>query len=171
MTNLSGKPSGQNSFRLHHENPYLQPFFPPASNGSGVCMSCFIFNALYPRSMFRCLTFSFGRLSKLMGKYSKASEKEQCIWYPEAQIENASCKPMMQTFSKKCQKKPTQLVRRRRRAQHRQRKLANKIATYNQDDDANSSSSSSSSFKLIDSTIRISRSIAGDLAIADYSQV
>ena len=64
-----------------------------------------------------------------------------------------------------------QLVRRRRRAQHRQRKLANKIATYNQDDDANSSSSSSSSFKLLDSTIRISRSIAEDLAIADYSQV
>ena len=31
MTNLSGKPSGQNSFGLHYENPYLQPFFPPAS--------------------------------------------------------------------------------------------------------------------------------------------
>ena len=27
MTNLSGKPSGQNSFGVHHENPYLQPFF------------------------------------------------------------------------------------------------------------------------------------------------
>ena len=27
MANLSGKPSGQNSFGLHHENPYLQPFF------------------------------------------------------------------------------------------------------------------------------------------------
>ena len=26
MANLSGKPSGQNSFGLHHENPYLQPF-------------------------------------------------------------------------------------------------------------------------------------------------
>ena len=71
-------------------------------------------------------------------------------------------------------KKQTQLVRRRRRAQHRQRKLANKIATYNQDDDANSSSSSSSSFTaewLLDATIRISRSIAEDLAIADYTQV
>ena len=39
-----------------------------------------------------------------MGKYSKASEKEECIWYPEAQIENASCKPMMQTSNKKLQK-------------------------------------------------------------------
>ena len=63
--------------------------------------------------------------------------------FPQAQIENASCKPMMQTFNKKLKK--TQLDRRRRRAQHRQRMLANKIATYNQDDNANSSSSSSSS--------------------------
>ena len=40
-----------------------------------------------------------------MGIYNKASEKEQYIWYPEAQIENASCKPMIQTFNKKLQKK------------------------------------------------------------------
>ena len=65
--------------------------------------------------------------------------------FPQAQIENASCKPMMQTFNKKLKKKEAQLDRRRRRAQHRQRMLANKIATYNQDDNANSSSSSSSS--------------------------
>ena len=42
-------------------------------------------------------------------------------------------------------KKQAQLDRRRRRAQHRQRMLANKIATYNQNDNANSASSSSSS--------------------------
>ena len=48
--------------------------------------------------------FCFFRLSKLMGNYSKTSKKEQCIWYPEAQIENVSCKPMMQTSNKKLQK-------------------------------------------------------------------
>ena len=64
--------------------------------------------------------------------------------FRQAQIENTSCKPMMQTFNKKLEKKK-QLDRWRRRAQHRQRVLANKIATYNQDDDANSSCSSSSS--------------------------
>jgi len=65
--------------------------------------------------------------------------------FPQVQIKNTSCKLTMQTFNKKLPNKQAQLDRRRRRAQHRQRMLANKIATYNQYDDANSSSSSSSS--------------------------
>ena len=82
--------------------------------------------------------------------------------FRQAQIENTSCKPMMQTFNKKLQKK-TQLDRWRRRAQHRHRVLANKIATYNQDDDANSSCSSSSSSTsewLFDPTISTKNSVS-----------
>ena len=64
--------------------------------------------------------------------------------FPQAQIENARCKPMMQTFNKKLQKNKHNWIG-GGGAQDRQRMLANKIATYNQNDNANSSSSSSSS--------------------------
>ena len=42
--------------------PISATFILSASNGSGVCMSCFAFNAFYPRSMSHCLTFSFSAI-------------------------------------------------------------------------------------------------------------
>ena len=78
-----------------------------------------------------CLTVSLSLfpLSELMGKYSKASREEQCgIRRLRSKIRAASRRCRHST-NKKLQKK-THLDRRRRRAQQRQRMLANKIATH-----------------------------------------
>ena len=46
MTNLPGKPSGPPQLWIASWKPISATFILPASNGSGVCMSCFAFNAL-----------------------------------------------------------------------------------------------------------------------------
>ena len=93
-----------------------------------------------------------------------------CNLFPadDADIQQENCNKLQKDI----------MDRRSRRAQHRQRMLANKIATYSQDDDANSSSSLSSSYKSewpFHATFwtknSISRSIAEEPAIAEYTQV
>ena len=147
MTNLLGKPSGHNSFGLHHENPYLRPFF--CQHQMDQVYVCLVSLSMHFIHVV-CLTVSpfLFPLPKLMGKCSKASKEEQCgIPRLRSKMQAASrrCRHSTNKCFQKSKHNWSQLDRRRRRAQHRQRMLANKIATYNQDDDANSSSASSSS--------------------------
>ena len=77
MRNLSGKPSGHDSFGLHHENPYLQPF--SCQHQMDQVYVCLVLLSMHFIHVV-CLTVSLVLfpLSKLMGQYSKASKEEQC---------------------------------------------------------------------------------------------
>ena len=106
-------------------------------------------------------------LSKLMGKYSKASKKEQCrVWRPRSKIQAASRWCRHSTTNRK---KQTQLDRRRRRAtdasqqdRHIQSAPLLRLPLPHQND---------CSTQPFEQKNNIFRSIAEDPVIAEYTQV
>ena len=77
ITNLLGKPSGHNSFALHHENPYLRPFFCQHQMDQ-VYVYFVSFSMYFIHIVCLFVSLCLFPLSKPMGKCSKANKEEQC---------------------------------------------------------------------------------------------